>query len=111
MTVWMLSQFAQEPVNDWEWPVAASYSNGHDCPQHPIAPETWALVKCDSTPAQMNAAEQDPRVQPYRSLWDTITPETVTAYTSVGAAAGMTLGQLLQLLSKVDPGYVTGASG
>lgn len=105
MTVWMLSQFYVEPINGWDWPVAASYSNGHNCPQHPDAPETWALVKCDSASQQMEAAAQDPRVQPYHTVWDTITPETVTAYAAKGATAGMMLCQLLSTLARIDPGY------
>jgi hypothetical protein len=105
MTVWMLSQFYNEPANGWEWPVAASYSNGHDCPQHPVSPETWALVRCESSGQQLEAAAQDPRVHPYRTLWDILTPETVSAYASKGAASGMMLGQLLQILAESDPGY------
>jgi hypothetical protein len=102
---WMLSQFYTEPVNGWEWPVAASYSNGHDCPLHPDAPGGWALVRCDSAPQQIEAAEQDPRVQPYRTLWDPLTPETVAAYQNKGATAGMMLGQLIQLLAQGNSGY------
>lgn len=103
--MWMLSQFYTEPLHGWEWPVAASYSNGHECPQHPIAPETWALVKCNSAVQQIEAAALDARVQPYRTLWDTLTPETVRAYAADGAAQGMPLGQLLQILAQREPGY------
>lgn len=106
MTIWMLSQFYSEPELDREWPVAATYSNGHHCPAHPVAPETWALVRCDSAPQQIEAAEQDPRVKVFRTLWDTITPETVTAYEGKGATQGMMLGQLLQKLAQLEPGYM-----
>lgn len=105
MTIWMISQFYTEPVNGWDWPVAASYSNGHTCPRNPEAPETWALVQCDSSPQQIEAADQDPRVHPYRTMWDLLTPETVTAYQKNGAIAGMMLGQLIQLLAQGDMGY------
>lgn len=105
MIVWMLSQMYKEPVNDWDWPVASSYANGHDCPRHPDTPDGWALVKCESAAQQIEAAAQDPRVQPYRTLWDPLTPETVTAYANKGAVAGMMLGQLLQLLAQTDHGY------
>lgn len=105
MKVWMLSQMYTEPQNGWDWPVASSYSNGHDCPQHPDTPNGWALVKCESSIQQIEAAEEDPRVQPYRTLWDPLTPETVTAYQSKGATAGMMLGQLIQLLAQSDGGY------
>jgi hypothetical protein len=104
--VWMLSQTYTEPVNGWEWPVAASYANGHVCPQHPDTPGGWSLVKCNSTPVQIEAAAQDPRVQPYRTLWDPLTPETVTAYQNKGAKAGMMLGQLIQVLAQTDNGFV-----
>lgn len=106
MTVWMLSKFYTEPENNFIWPVAASYSNGHNCPVHPETPGAWALVRCDSAPPQIEAAGMDPRVQPYRTLWDTITPETVDAYKTKGAAQGMMLGQLLQILAQIEPGYM-----
>lgn len=86
MTTWMLSQFYTEPLHGNEWPVAASYSNGQ----------------------QIEAAEQDPRVQPYRTPWDTITPETVSAYASAGAVPGMMLGQLLTLLARICHVYSGG---
>lgn len=106
MTAWMLSQFYVEPVNGFLWPVAASYSNGHDCPAPPTAPSPWALVRCFSQPQQIEAAALDPRVQPYRTLWDPITPDTVEAYKAKGAAPGMMLGQLLQRLAEIEPGYM-----
>jgi len=105
MQIWMLSQFYTEPLNGDEWPVAATYSNGHVCPQHPATPDGWALVKCDAGTPQIEAAMQDPRVQPYRTLWDTITPETVTAYASAGAKDGMMLCQLLSLLAQNNLDY------
>lgn len=105
MTIWMLSKFYTEPIHGNEWPVAASYSNGHTCPEHPTTGE-WALVKCEAGAPQAEAANEDPRVQPYRTLWDTITPETVAAYVDQGAKAGMMLGQLLQVLSAKNMGYV-----
>ena len=101
----MLSQFYTEPINGWAWPVAASYSNGFRCPRSPEAPETWALVSCNCTSQQIEAAAEDPRVQPYRTLWDPLTPETITAYAAAGAKAGMMLGQLLQMLAQTEPGY------
>jgi hypothetical protein len=104
--MWMLSQFYIEPLNNLEWPVAASYSNGHVCPCHPATADGWALVECNSGPTQIEAASQDSRVQPYKTLWDTITPETVTAYADKGAKAGMMLGQLLQVLAQTDYGYI-----
>ena len=106
MTVWMLSQFYQDPDLGL-WPVAASYSNGHVCPQNPTDPNGWALVRCDSSAQQIEAASQDPRVRPYRTSWDIVGAETVTAYQGVGATQGMLLGQLLRLLASLDPGYMT----
>src|SRR6185437_1721875 len=108
MTVWMLSQFGIDPSTNWDLPVAASYSNGYVSPRNPDAPETWALVLCDSTTQQIEAAAQDPRVQPYRTPWDSLTPETVTAYAAQGAQAGMMLGQLLALLAQTTGAYAGG---
>lgn len=104
MQVWMLSQFYKEPINKWDWPVCASYANGHSCPQHPAA-GGWALVLCESSSQQVEAAAQDPRVQPYRTLWDPITDATVKAYKKQGAKSGMMLGQLIQLLAQADHGF------
>jgi hypothetical protein len=105
MQVWMLSQLYIEPINNWGLPVAASYANGHTAPRHPDTPDGWALVRCNSTMTQIEAAELDPRVQPYRTVWDVISPDTVTAYQEQGAAAGMMLCQLLSLLAKWEPGF------
>ena len=101
----MLSQFYIDPDNGWTWPVCAAYSNGHVCPSNPATTDGWALVRVNPAPQQLEAAAQDPRVKPYRTLWDPITPETVTAYQGKGATAGMMLGQLIQLLAQSDPGY------
>lgn len=106
--VWMLSQFYKEPAHGWDWPVAASYSDGHECPRHPDAPGGWALVRCNASSHQVEAAALDPRVQPYRTLWDALTPETVAAYQQQGAAVGMMLGQLIQRLAQSDPGFCDG---
>ena len=106
MQIWMLTQFYNDPVHGFEWPVAASYGNGHVCPRHPDDPSGWALCLVNAGTQQVEAAEQDPRVQPYRTLWDPLTAETVAAYAAQGAKAGMMLGQLIQLLAQTDMGYM-----
>jgi hypothetical protein len=104
--VWMLTQFHTHPDTGWVWPVAASYANGHVAPRHPDTADGWALVLCESHGHHIEAAKQDPRVQAYRTVWDVITPGTVTAYAAQGATAGMMLCQLLSMLANnYEPGF------
>lgn len=105
MQVWMLSKFYTDTVHGFLWPDADAYSSGHVCPVYPDSTDGWALVKCQSTTGQIEAAGQDPNVQPYRTHWDPLTPETVAAYKNKGANAGMMLGQLIQLLARTEMGY------
>jgi hypothetical protein len=121
MDTWMLSKFYINTENGFIWPVAATYSNGHVCPRFPDDVENgWALVKCNSTPQQIQAAMEDPRVLVYRSLWDPVTPDTISAHATTLALStdmvstdapipvggeSMVLGQLLRLLGQVEPGY------
>jgi hypothetical protein len=103
---WALTQFhvhAEFPDIHPKWPVAASYANGHVAPRHPDMDDGWALVLCNDL--HHEAAEQDPRIQPYYTVWDTITPETVAAYKAEGAKPGMMLCQLLSLLARIYPGF------
>lgn len=107
-TTWMLSQCYTVPESGFIWPYCAAYSNGVVCPKFPPENPTsggWALVRCRSSAQQIEAAAQDPRIQPYRTLWDTLTPDTVTAYAAAGAKDGMMLCQLLALLAQTEAGY------
>src|SRR5579872_2485351 len=75
--------------------VAESYGNGCIAPRwpdgldNPTVDETgqvkdvWGLVKVHHLNCE--AAETDPRVQPYHTVYDPITPETVAAYQGQGA--------------------------
>ena len=97
---WALTQFhphGERPDVHPMWPVAASYSNGHVAPRHPETADGWALVRCSHL--HFEAAKQDPRVEPYRTVWDVITPKTVETYAAQGAKPGMMLCQLLSLLA------------
>lgn len=84
MKIWMLTQFlphGESPDIHKAWPVAASYASGHVAPRHPDNPVNgWALVLCEAGPDHIEAAREDPRIKGvYRTVWDTITPETVAA--------------------------------
>jgi hypothetical protein len=101
---WMLSQFVVDPDTKAPHPVCAGYSLGFMYPEPPEdLTSGWALVKCSSSSHQIEAAMQDPRVCVYHTLWDVITPETVGAYKTKGAIAGMMLGSLVALLAQSDP--------
>ena len=108
MKVWMLTQFHEHPERrdlHPSWPVAASYANGHVAPCHPDGADGWALVQVECGVHHIEAAGQDPRVKAYRTVWDVITPETVTAYAAQGAKPGMMLCQLLSLLAAWEPAF------
>lgn len=74
-------------------------------PVSPSTPDGWCLVFILTSPHQMDAASKDPRVQVYRSSFATITDETVNAYQAQGAELGMSLGELLDTLSGVEPNF------
>jgi hypothetical protein len=105
---WALTQYAKGPDGTL-YAAAHSYGNSGISPCFPdglteAEPDAngqiaiWGLVLvCD---LNHEAAAQDPRVHPYHSLFDVITPETVTAYAARGAKKGMMLGQLLAVLAQ-----------
>jgi hypothetical protein len=109
MKIWMLTQFAphgEHPDIHEAWPVAASYASGHVAPRHPDTADGWALVLCLADPHHIEAAREDPRIKGvYRTVWDTITPETVADYEAQGAKPGMMLCQLLSVLAEWEPGF------
>jgi hypothetical protein len=74
-------------------------------PAQPPTIDDWCLVLILTSSHQMDAATQDTRVQVYRSSFATITDETVTTYASQGATAGMSLGELLDVLSAENANY------
>jgi hypothetical protein len=107
---WVLTQFGPHPdfpdVHPM-WPIAAAHGNGHISPRYPENADGWALVLCGGLDHE--SARRDPRVAAtYRTVWDVITPETVTAYAAQGATAGMMLCQLLSLLAEWEPGFGMG---
>jgi hypothetical protein len=111
---WALTQFVKFPdgiVRN----VAESYGAG-GC-ENPRVPDGLLDVQPDETGLidmwglvvvhglNIDSASTDPRVQPYHTLYDTITPETVAAYKAQGATEGMLLCQLLALLSRWEPTF------
>src|ERR1700731_1920619 len=106
MQKWMLSQCFVKSDGVTE-PVCTAYGMRFLMPTAPAAPGGWCLVFMLTSPQQMDAAGKDPRVQVYRSSFATITPETVTTYAEQGATAGMSLGELLDALSGVEPNFGT----
>jgi hypothetical protein len=105
LTKWFLTKFFVDD-DGLERPVCTAYGMRYMVPVHPPN-DGWALCLMLTAPHQMDAASKDPRVQPYRSSFSTITPETVEAYAAQGAVAGMWLGELLDTLSIYDPNYMT----
>jgi hypothetical protein len=112
---WALTQYAQ--LNDGSFhAVAVDYGNGSVSPRFPDGlwnnptlddtgnvKDVWGLVKVQHL--DCDAAETDPRVQPYHTVYDPITPETVAAYQEQGAQPGMMLCQLLALLARWCPAF------
>jgi len=110
MKVWILSKHYVCPSDGHVRPVCVAYSNGHTSPRYADDIENgWALVLCECGAHHIEAASMDPRVEVYRTVWDEITPQTVTAYEAQGAKPGMMLCQLLSLLAKWEPGFSTAA--
>jgi hypothetical protein len=115
MWTWALTKYVRDASGNLR-AVAESYGNGLISPRWPdglnnpevdengqVVGEIWGLVTVRLM--HVEAAAQDPRVQPYHTVYDTITPETVTAYQEQGAQPGMMLCQLLSLLARWEAGF------
>jgi hypothetical protein len=113
---WALTKFVKDKQGKHH-EVAKSYSTSGGVlnPRYPDELETaavddsgqvggvWGLVLIHCL--NQEAAATDPRVQPYYSLFDEITPDTVESYRKQGAKAGMMLGQLLAVLVRQEASY------
>ena len=60
MRVWVMTKFYDCPEHNWPWPVCTAYGQNHHGPgrQHP----EWALVNMETSPVQIEAMDEDPRV-------------------------------------------------
>jgi hypothetical protein len=105
MNVWMLSKFYDCEVHGWIWPVCAAYGDGPYVPRHPDTPDGWALVKVWTSPQQMEAAKQDPRVIVCGKDYNTPPRELLDAYASWldPAVTYMFIGQVIARLAETEP--------
>lgn len=103
---WFLSQFYTDSILGIDTPICTAYGGQYLCPLHP-ASGGWALVQMLSTSMQMDAARSDPRVLVLPYLFDPtpVAAAVITAYASMGATAGMSLGLLLATLAATEPLY------
>src|SRR6476619_7945395 len=104
MQKWMLTQCWIDSKGNW-LPVCMAYGHRWLMPSRPSDIADWCLVLILTSSHQMDAATQDPRVQVYRTSFATITDETVATYASQGAEPGMSLGELLDVLSAENANF------
>jgi hypothetical protein len=105
MQVWMLSKFYDCEVHNWIWPVCAAYGDGPYCPRHPATADSWALVKLWTSPQQIEAAKQDPRVIVCGKDYDAPPTEVLSTYSAWldPAVTYMFMGQVIARLAQLEP--------
>jgi hypothetical protein len=101
---YFLSKFYMNEQTGIETPVCSAYGARYHCPTHP-EPDGWAIVQMLSTPMQMQAAKEDPRVLCLPLLFDPspVADIVIETYASWGAVTGMSLGALLGTLAAIEP--------
>jgi hypothetical protein len=105
MYVWMLSPVATDD-NGNAYPTCSAYANGWMCPAHPDEGKS-GLVYCQAVDNQIEAAQSDPSITVCPTDSTAVAPDAVVdAYIGQGTTRGMTMGDLLKLLSAVDRKYL-----
>jgi hypothetical protein len=104
-TRWLFSQFYVDDSLHMPVPVCSAYGFRWFCPSFPRDTDGWALVQMLTTPQQIEASKDDPRVLVMPQLYDpTPLPQIVTdTYADWGATAGMTAGALIAKLEETEP--------
>jgi hypothetical protein len=102
---WFLSQTYLDVEHNMRIPVCTAYGSQWTCPTLPATDDGWCLVLMATSPMQIAACKQDPRVMVCPLVFDpTPLPQAVIdAYASWGATLGMTMGALLATLAEVEP--------
>jgi len=105
--VWMLSQFYLDPIHNWNVPVCTAYGGNFVCPRDPHTPDGWALVLIDTSPQQIEAARQDPRVVVCGKNYDPPPQQALTEYASWldPSTTYMFMGQVLAQLAQTEPAF------
>lgn len=107
-TRWVLSQFFTDDALNMRVPVARAYSTGYwRCPTNPVTDDGWALVQMYTSPLQLEAAKQDPRIVICPLTFDpaAVDQRVIDAYASWGATTGMSMGALIAKLADTEPGF------
>lgn len=106
---WVLTQFFRDENNQLR-PVCSAYGGSCRCPMLPTTDDGLALVEMMTTPHQLDAAKQDPRVTVCPNLFDpSPLPQAVTdAYATRGATTGMSMGALMSMLGEIEPNFTQG---
>jgi hypothetical protein len=105
---WILSQFYRNNSN-LLIPVAADYGANWLVPTNPSTDAGSALVLINIDPHQIEAAKQDSRLVVCPLVFDPspVPAAIITAYSSMGATSGMSMGALLATLAAAEPIFAT----
>lgn len=100
----MLSKFFRDE-NENLVPVASAYGGRYSYPRSPATDDGWALVFMLTSPQQIAAARQDPRVVVCPLAFDNSAApdEVISTYASWGVTAEMSMGSVLARLSETEP--------
>ncbi|HLH35990.1 MAG TPA: hypothetical protein VKX41_15060 [Alloacidobacterium sp.] len=101
---WILSQFYRDSANRLV-PVVADYGGNYLVPTNPAADSGSALVLINIDSHQIDAAKQDPRLVVCPLVFDPspAPAAVISAYASMGAVSGMSMGALLATLAAAEP--------
>ena len=104
---WFLTQFYLDPIHNWHVPVCSAYGGNFLCPRNPDTDDGWALVTMDTSPQQMEAAAQDPRVIVCGKEYSTPPTQVLAAYASWldPNVNYMFMGQVLTKLAETEPAF------
>jgi hypothetical protein len=94
-----------DPIHNWTVPVCTAYGGNYLCPRLPETADGWALVLIETSPQQIEAAKQDPRVVYCGKDYNTPPPQVLTTYASWldPAVNYMFMGQVLAKLAETEP--------
>jgi hypothetical protein len=100
--IWVLSKFFRDE-NNILLPAANAYGNAWRCPRYPDTDEGFALVQLSADLHQLEAAKSDDWVVVIPNMYSPLPQQVVDAYSGIGATDGMTLAQLLDVLTAIEP--------
>ena len=102
--IWMLSPVTSASYGTY--PTCSAYTTGWQMPMYPSDATGQGLAYCQCTDEQIAAAKVDPDITVLPLYQAALPAAVITAYTTHGATAGMSLAALLKLLGAIEPRFI-----